>query len=227
MSSRQRGRRKGNLRLRRREAAAAVGRAPFFVGDLLKIALVTVVVKRVPPPPPERSIAVLPFTDMSAAGDQEYFGDGLAEEILNALVRVPDLQVSARTSSFQYRDTTLSIPEIAAELGVAHVLEGSVRSAGDRVRVTAQLIRAEDGFHVWSENYDRDPADMIVIQEDLARSIATALQTSMDPEALAAMARVGTQSVAAYQDYLKGLQLRQEALSSTESGDIFQQGIEG
>jgi len=173
--------------------------------------------------PPEKSVAVLPFADMSQGGDQEWFADGLAEEILNALVRVPDLQVAARTSSFQYRDPDQSIPEIAGELGVAHVLEGSVRSAGDRVRVTAQLIRAADGFHVWSENYDRDMEDMIAIQEDLARSIAQALQTSMDPGALAAMARVGTQSVTAYQEYLKGLKLRQEALSSATGGEEFLQ----
>ncbi len=136
-------------------------------------------------------------------------------------MRVPDLQVAARTSSFQYRDTEKSIPEIANELGVAHVLEGSVRSSGDRLRVTAQLIRASDGFHVWSENYDRDPQDMISIQEDLARNIATALQTSMDPEALAAMSRVGTRSVSAYQEYLKGLKIRQEALSSANGGKQF------
>ncbi len=169
----------------------------------------------------EKSVAVLPFADLSQDGNQEWFADGLAEEILNALVRVPDLQVAARTSSFQYRDTEKSVPEIASELGVAHVLEGSVRSTGDRLRVTAQLIRANDGFHVWSENYDRDPEDMISIQEDLARNIATALQTSMDPEALAAMSRVGTRSVSAYQEYLKGLKNRQEALSSADGGRHF------
>jgi TolB-like protein/Tfp pilus assembly protein PilF len=160
-----------------------------------------------------KSIAVLPFTDLSQAQDQGWFADGLAEEILNALVRVPDLAVTARTSSFVYKGSNRPISEIAAELGVAHVLEGSVRSSADRIRVTAQLIRASDGFHLWSQNYDRDVADMIGIQEDLARNIATALETSMDPEALAQMARVGTKSVEAYQEYLRGLQAAAEAFN--------------
>ncbi len=111
---------------------------------------------------------MLPFADLSQAQDQEWFADGLTEEILNALAKTPDLLVSSRTSSFRYKGSTLDIPDIAKELGVAHVLEGSVRSSGDRIRVTAQLIRASDGFHLWSENYDRDVADMIEIQEDLA-----------------------------------------------------------
>ncbi len=170
-----------------------------------------------------KSIAVLPFADMSQAQDQTWFADGLAEEILNALVKVPDLQVTARTSSFAFKGSDKPISEIAAELGVEHVLEGSVRSSRDRIRVTAQLIRASDGFHLWSENYDRDLDDMISIQENLALSIATALQTSMDPEALAEMAKAGTQSIEAYQDYLRGLQLKQKALTIAEDTEIFEQ----
>ena len=158
-----------------------------------------------------KSIAVLPFADLSQAGDQEWFADGLAEEILNALGRVPDLSVAARTSSFAYRGTNQDIPQDAADLGVAHVLEGSVRNSGERIRVTAQLIRASDGFHLWSQTYDRNIADMIGIQEDLARSIATALETTMDPEALAQMSQAGTASVEAYQQYLRGLQLTAQA----------------
>jgi TolB-like protein len=153
----------------------------------------------------DKSIAVLPFADFSADGDQGWFADGLAEEILNALARTPDLLVSARTSSFRYKGSELAVPEIAKELGVAHVLEGSVRSTPQRIRVTAQLIRAADGFHLWSQTYDRDVADMIEIQEDLARQIALAMQTSMDPEALSAMAAVGTRSVEAYQAYIRGV----------------------
>ena len=160
-----------------------------------------------------KSIAVLPFTDMSQAQDQGWFADGLAEEILNALVKVPDLRVAARTSSFQYKGSSLAIGDIASELGVAHVLEGSVRSGADRIRVTAQLIRASDGFHLWSQNYDRDVDDMIGIQEDLAVNIANALETSMDPEALAEMARVGTASVDAYREYLRGVQLVLDAFN--------------
>ncbi len=154
-----------------------------------------------------KSIAVLPFADLSQNQDQGWFADGLAEEILNSLARTPDLQVSARTASFLYRDSELELAEIAERLGVAHILEGSVRSSGSRVRVTAQLIRAEDGFHIWSENYDREEADMIEIQEDLAQRIATALETTMDPAELERMSDAGTRSVEAYQAYLRSLAL--------------------
>ena len=169
----------------------------------------------------EKSIAVLPFADFSPARDQEWFADGLAEEILNALARTPDLLVAARTSSFRYKGSALDIPQIASELGVAHVLEGSIRSTPQRIRVTAQLIRAADGFHVWSETYDRDPADMIEIQEDLARSIALAMKTTMDPQALADMATVGTRSVEAYQAYIRGVASRWRG-----GGDSFKEGYE-
>lgn len=155
----------------------------------------------------ERSVAVLPFADMSEGGDQEWFADGLAEEILNALARTPDLLVSSRTSSFAYKGSDKSVPVIATELGVAHVLEGSVRRAGDRLRVTAQLIRARDGFHVWSENFDRSTTDVIALQEELAVSIANALNTTMDPAALEKMLHAGTRSVEAYELYLEGLAL--------------------
>ncbi len=163
-----------------------------------------------------KSIAVLPFSSMSADKDDAYFADGLSEEIINSLSRVPDLQVSARTSSFAFRNSDKTVPQIAADLAVASVLEGSVRRSGDHLRMTAQLIRAADGFELWSETYDRDSMDIIVIQEDVARSIATALKTVTDPEALAAMQRAGTRSVPAYQAYLQGLALL--------SGDAAKQG---
>lgn len=153
------------------------------------------------------SIAVLPFEDLSQARDQGWFADGLAEEILTSLARIPALQVSSRTASFRYRGTDLPLAQIATELGVGHLLAGSVRSSEDRIRVSAQLIRTKDGFQAWSESYDRDPADLISIQEDLARSIAEALQISLDPEALAAMADAGTRSTEAYQAYLRGIAL--------------------
>lgn len=152
----------------------------------------------------DKSIAVLPFTDYSPGGDKDWFADGLADEIRDALTRTPDLLVNARTSSFRYKNRNLDVREIAAELGVAYVLEGSVRMSAERIRVTAQLIRAADGFHLWSERYDRDVAEMIEIQEDLARQIAMAMETTMDPEALADMAVVGAHSVDAYQAYLQG-----------------------
>jgi TolB-like protein len=141
-----------------------------------------------------RSIAVLPFVNMSSDQEQEWFSDGLTEEILNSLARTPDLLVAARTSSFKFKGSPEDIPTIAASLGVAHILEGSVRSSGDQLRVTAQLIRASDGFHLWSQTYDRNPEEVIAIQEEIAIEIAIALETAMDPEALAHMVSSGTSS---------------------------------
>ncbi len=164
----------------------------------------------------DKSIAVLPFADLSQTQDQEWFADGLAEEILNALARTPDLLVASRTSTFAYKGSDKDLRVIAAELGVAHILEGSVRRAGERLRVTAQLIRASDGFHLWSENYDRDAADVIDIQEDLAVRIAGAMETTMDPEALKNMLSAGTQSVDAYQAYLRGIAISIQISASGE-----------
>ncbi len=163
-----------------------------------------------------RSIAVLPFVNMSSDQAQEWFSDGLTEEILNALARTPDLLVAARTSSFKYKNSDEDIPTIAAALGVAHVLEGSVRSSRDRLRVTAQLIRASDGFHLWSQTYDREPEDVIQIQEDIAIEIARALETAMDPDALARMVSSGTSSVPAYTAYLEGLAANTTTLSTAD-----------
>lgn len=165
-----------------------------------------------------RSIAVLPFVSMSSDTEQQWFADGLTEEILNSLAKTPDLLVAARTSSFSYKGSSEPIPEIASELGVDHVLEGSVRKGGDRLRITAQLIRAADGFHLWSETFDRTPDDIIAIQEEIAIEIARALETAMDPEALAAMMSAGTRSVPAYEAYLTGQGADQAA---DESGDIY------
>ncbi len=173
-----------------------------------------------------KSIAVLPFADLSQAKDQEWFADGLAEEILNALAKTPDLLVSSRTSSFRYKGSMLDLPDIAKELGVANILEGSVRSSGKRIRVTAQLIRASDGFHVWSENYDRDVADMIEIQEDLALNIARALETTMDPVALKAMINAGTRSVEAYEEYLRGQALELKSVESSISEGFYQKAYQ-
>ena len=168
--------------------------------------------------PNERTIAVLPFVNMSSDEEQEWFADGLTEEILNSLARTPDLLVSARTSSFAHKGSNRDITEIAAALGVAHILEGSVRRAGDRLRVTAQLIRASDGFHLWSENYDRSIADLIDIQENVAFEIANALETAMDPEALANMVSSGTSSVPAFEAYLQGLAY---GVSTIQTGDAY------
>jgi len=155
----------------------------------------------------DKSIAVLPFVNMSSDEEQEWFADGLTEEILNSLARTPDLLVASRTSSFQYKGQNADISKIATALGVAHILEGSVRRGGDRLRVTAQLIRASDGFHLWSDTFDRKPEDVIEIQENVAIEIANALKTAMDPDALKKMVSSGTSSVAAYEAYLEGLAL--------------------
>jgi len=162
----------------------------------------------------DRSIAVLPFQDFSPDGDHAWFADGLTEEILNSLARTPDLQIASRTSSFAFRGATDDIPAIAAELGVAHILEGSVRRAGDRLRVTAQLIRTADDKHLWSENFDGSSEDSIAIQEKIAYGIARALETAMNPEELAKMVSAGTRSVEAWETYLKGLALYQRNLDT-------------
>ena len=168
--------------------------------------------------PAIRSIAVLPFINMSSDQEQEWFSDGLTEEILNALARTPDLLVAARTSSFKFKGSGEDVPTIASALGVAHVLEGSVRRDRDRLRVTAQLIRASDGFHLWSQNYDRKPEDVIALQEEVAIEIAIALQTAMDPDALASMVSSGTSSVPAYNSYLQGLAY---GISTLSTGDAY------
>ncbi len=177
------------------------------------------------------SIAVLPFVNMSSDQDQEYFADGLTEEILNSLAKTPDLLVAARTSSFSFKGTNQPITEISDALGVGHVLEGSVRRGGDTLRITAQLIRASDGFHLWSETFDRTMEDIILVQEEIAVQIARALDTAMDPEALKAMMAVGTNSVAAYNEYLTGVGLDRAALNvdpyeALNARDAFERAIE-
>jgi adenylate cyclase len=157
------------------------------------------------PTPTDASVAVLPFADMSPAGDQEYFADGMAEEILNALVRVPELRVTSRTSAFAYKNVDKDLREIAEELDVSAVLEGSVRRDSSRVRVTAQLIDARTGFHIWSETFTREPRDLFSIQDEIARSIARALRVSLLPaQAEAAMVEPTTGDPEAYDEYLRG-----------------------
>jgi serine/threonine protein kinase len=128
---------------------------------------------------PDASIAVLPFANMSRAPDDDYFSDGLAEELINLLAHVPNLKVAARTSAFAFRGKEQDIRRIAETISVSNVLEGSVRRAGSRIRVTAQLISAEDGCHLWSERYDRELADVFAIQDDIAQAIAGALQVRL------------------------------------------------
>ena len=151
---------------------------------------------------PPNSVAVLPFADLSADASQGYFSDGIAEEILNVLAKVEGLHVAARTSSFAFRDEDLDIREIGRLLNVSTVLEGSVRKAGDRIRLTAQLINVKDGYHIWSETYDRELDDVFAIQDDVASSIATALVDSFAGLEQAPASR--TQDLAAFEAYRTG-----------------------
>jgi TolB-like protein/Tfp pilus assembly protein PilF len=125
------------------------------------------------------SIAVLPFTNLSDEEANEYFADGLSEELLNILAAIPDLHVAARTSSFSFRNRDVTISEIAETLNVSHVLEGSVRKSGDRVRITAQLVKADDGFHLWSENFDRTLDDIFKVQDEIARQVSEKLKVKL------------------------------------------------
>jgi TolB-like protein/lipoprotein NlpI len=128
---------------------------------------------------PEKSIAVLPFVDMSEKQDEGYFSDGLSEELIDMLTRVPDLKVPARTSSFYFKGKQATVRDIAAALGVAHVLEGSVRRSGKTLRITAQLVRTDNGYHLWSETYDRKIDDIFKIQDEIAGAVVKALQVSL------------------------------------------------
>src|SRR5271163_80463 len=153
---------------------------------------------------PDKSIAVLPFVDMSEKKDQEYFADGMAEEIIDVLVKIPGLKVIGRTSSFQFKGKTEDLRSIASQLGVAFVLEGSVRKAGDRLRVTAQLINSGNGTNLWSQNYDRDLSDVLKVQDEIAIALVRALQIEVSP--------------------LQGLEAR-PALRNTEAHALYLHGL--
>ena len=170
------------------------------------------------PPDESPSVAVLPFVNMSGDADNEYFSDGLTETLLHMLAQLPGLKVAARTSSFAFKGQSAGIGEIAATLGVAHVLEGSVQKADDRVRVTAQLIRADDGFHVWSQNYTRPLEDIFAIQDEIAGDVARALGSSLLGAEAPALHGVSTTDVDAYDSYLKGLE--QQAIYSYGSLEL-------
>jgi serine/threonine-protein kinase len=149
------------------------------------------------------SIAVLPFANMSADKENEYFSDGLAEEIINTLANMPGMKVAGRTSSFFFRGKDVEFEEIGKRLNVDHILEGSVRKAGNRIRVTAQLIKVADGFHLWSERYDRELTDIFALQDEVTHAIATALKLRLSPEI--GPARRHTPDLRAYDAYLKAL----------------------
>jgi serine/threonine-protein kinase len=152
----------------------------------------------------EPSIGVLPFANMSASPDNEYFSDGVTEEILNALSRIPTLKVAARTSTFGLKGKSLGITEIGQLLNVNTILEGSVRRMGQRVRISAQLVNAHDGYHIWSEQYDREIEDVFKIQDEIARSIVDQLKVKLTAAQNEALGKRHTENVQAYELYLRG-----------------------
>ncbi len=160
----------------------------------------------------DKSIAVLPFVDMSEHKDQEYFSDGLSEELIDMLTKIPDLRVPARTSSFYFKGKQATIAEIAKALGVAHVLEGSVRKSGNTLRVTAQLIRVDNGYHVWSDTYDRKLEDIFKVQDEIANAVVTALRVHLlTVQQRSAKNELHTENLEAYDLYLKGKQSYNQA----------------
>ena len=156
---------------------------------------------------PAASIAVLPFVDMSLERDQDYFCEGLADELINSLASLPNLHVASRTSSFRFKSPALDIREVGKQLNVNTVLEGSVRKAEGKFRITAQLISAVDGYQLWSGKYDRKLEDIFAVQEDIAQSTVRALKVVLSSDEQRALQRVRTTAIEAYEYYLRGRQL--------------------
>ena len=174
--------------------------------------------------PPERSIAVLPFLDLSEKKDQEYLADGIAEEILDVLAKVPSLKVIARTSSFQFKGKAEDLRNVAATLGVHYVVEGSVRRSGDHLRITAQLINAHDDSHVWSNTYDRGPGDAIAVEDEIAQSIGGAVGTEFAARDLASRHRY-TPSPEAYDAFLRAAHTTVDRAGIEEQIALLQQAL--
>jgi eukaryotic-like serine/threonine-protein kinase len=178
------------------------------------------------PAQPERSVAVLPFENMSGDRENEYFGDGIAEDIINALTRIDGLHVAARTSAFSFKGKQASLTAIGEQLRVSTVLQGSVRKSGNRLRITAQLVSVSDGYHLWSERYDRDLTDVFVVQDEIAAAIAAKLQVTFvrtDTNAV----RATTNQVAAYELYVRGRALTmQRGAGIAQALECFERAIE-
>ena len=193
-----------------RSGAGSVRRVLWMLGAVVLIGLGVVALSRLvhrpgqsaAPSVPEKSVAVLPFVDMSERRDQEYFSDGLTEELIDHLANTPELKVIARTSSFQFKGKNEDVRTIAEKLGVANILEGSVRKSGNELRVTAQLIRAADGTHLWSKIYDRDLKDIFKLQDEIATTVSSALRVALSPASRAPSAR--PTNLEAYNLVLKG-----------------------
>jgi adenylate cyclase len=152
----------------------------------------------------DQSIAVLPFVDMSPAKDQEYFSDGMSEELLNLLSKIPTLKVISRTSSFFFKGKNLDVRKIGENLGVGNILEGSIRKSGNTIRITAQLIEVRNGTHLWSETYDREMKDVFALQDEISKMIVDILKIELTGKHASQLARGFTKNTEAYEDYLKG-----------------------
>jgi TolB-like protein len=193
-------------RLRRLSEEEAPG--AFTIGTLPRIGYrLSPVADRASPPPAQGavsrlSICVLPFANTSDDPQQEYFSDGISEDIITDLSKVSALSVVARNTAFTFKGKSLKVPDVARELGVSHVLEGSVRKAGNRVRITAQLIDGAAGDQIWAERYDRDLTDIFALQDEISMAIVTALKLKLLPREMQAIAYRGTESVEAYDLYL-------------------------
>ena len=177
---------------------------------------------------PKNSIAVLPFTDLSEKGDQEYFCDGIAEELINALAKVPELQIAARSSAFRFKGQNPDVREVGRALGVTSVLEGSVRRSGDRLRITVQLVEAATGYHQWSERFDRTWQDVFEIQDDIAQHVVGSLQVQLGVDFGSRLIRPETKNLEAYNLYLRARHAanRRTAEHLAQSIDLFQKALE-
>ena len=226
-------------------------RLDFAIIAVLAVALIYFVIKSYVPDPAEKpdsqpsaqiadpefarpastgdnSIAVLAFADLSPAGDQQYFSDGISEQILNDLAQVSDLRVTSRSSAFRFKGTGVDIPAVAAQLGVSSILEGSVRKSGNRIRITAQLIDANNGFHLWSETYDRELEDVFAVQDDISEAIVNALTRQFGLSANATPRDVVADNTAAHEAYLRGRHLIVQTTDAAREAAIqeFQHAIE-
>lgn len=180
----------------------------------------------------DRSIAVLPFKNLSADEESQYFADGVMEAILNNLSKIGDLKVISRTSVEQFRGTSKAVPEIAEELGVAHLLEGSAQQYGDKVRITVQLINAAEDKHLWSENYDRELTDIFTTQSEIAKKIAEELEAKLSPKEIEIIESIPTQNLTAWDYYLRGKEYQRQYLDKRQNSDyenalsLFRQSLE-
>jgi adenylate cyclase len=176
----------------------------------------------------KNSVAVLPFADLSPQKDQDYFCEGIAEELINGFSKIEKLRVASRTSSFQFKDQGYDITEVGRKLKVQYVLEGSVRKSGNRLRITAQLVNANDGYHLWSEKYDRDLEDIFTIQDEISLAIVKELRIKLVGEEKAALLKRHTEKKEAYSAYLKGLYFwnRRSEVGFEKALTFYRQAIE-